>query len=129
MGRKKGDLATLIAHVAVGQPLAASARAAGMSLSTAQRRLREPATQAAIAEAYADHTRQTAGRFRDLRTQALDRLGEYLAGAGDPKVVLRAAELALRYSAASDNAWVVEMVTAQLSAVEEAFQRLEEDGS
>src|SRR4051794_11518558 len=119
MGRKKGDLATLVAHIAVGQPLAASARAAGMSVSTAQRRLREPETQRQVVEAYADHTRVAAGRFKDLRTQALDRLGEYLAGASDPKVTLRAIELALRYSAASDDAWVVEMVTAQYAAIEE----------
>lgn len=126
MGHKKGNLGVLIAHVAVGQPLATSARAAGMSLSTAQRRLREPATQAAIAEAYADHSRQTAGRFRDLRSQAMDRLGEILAGEHEPQVVLRAIEVALRHSAASDNAWVVEMLVAQSTALSEIKDRVGE---
>jgi hypothetical protein len=123
MGHKKGNLGVLVAHVAVGQPLATSARAAGMSLSTAQRRLSEPATQAAIAEAYADHSRQAAGRFRDLRAQAMDRLGEMLAGSHRPEVVLRAIEVALRHSAVSDNAWVVETLVAQSATLADFIDR------
>lgn len=126
MAHKKGDVAALIAHVAVGQPLAAAARAAGMSQSSAQRRLRDPAVQTAITEAQADLVRQAVGRFRDLRNQALDRLSEYLAGGSEPPVVLRAAELVLRHATAADTAWVYERVAQQQAAVAEVEAALDE---
>lgn len=126
MGYKKGDVGALIAHVAVGQPLAAAARAAGMSQSSAQRRLRDPAVQAALAEAQTDLVRQAVGRFRDLRNQALDRLSEYLAGGSEPAIVLRAAELVLRHATAADTAWVYERVAQHEATVAEVAAALEE---
>lgn len=126
MAYKQGDLPTLIAHVAVGQSLSAAARAAGMSVSTAQRRLRDPVVQAAIAESQADLVRQVLGRFRDLRNQALDRLSEYLAGGSEPGVVLRAAELVLRHATAADMAWVYERVAQQQAVVAEVQSAMED---
>ena len=126
MGHKHGDLATLVAHVALGQPLAAAARAAGMSLSTAQRRLRDPAVQVSVTEAQLDSVRQTLGRFRDLRNQALDRLGECLTAGGDAAVVLRAAELVLRHATAADSAWLYERVAQQDAAIAEFNAALKE---
>lgn len=114
MSQRKGNISALIAHIAVGQTLAQSAAAAGMSVKTAQRRLHEPQVRTAITAAQADLTRHDLARFRGLRDQAMDRVSQILANDGAGwSAHLRAAELILRHAAAADNAWVVDEIAAQ----------------
>lgn len=125
MSARKGNLATFIAHMAVGQTLAQSAAAAGMSLKTAQRRMQEPEIRTAITAAQADLTRHALARLRDLRDQAMDRVSQVLADgeAGWP-AHLRAAELVLRHATAADSAWVVDQVAAQAQDIALLQQQL-----
>lgn len=118
MTQRKGNLPTFIAHMAVGQTMAQSATAAGMSIKTAQRRLREPQVRTAITEAQADLTRHALARLRDLRDQAMDRVSQVLAdNEAGWSAHLRAAELTMRHAAAADSAWVVDQIAAQASDI------------
>ncbi len=105
-----GSVPELVVAIASGRSLAAAAVVADMSVSTAQRRLREPEVLDAVQEARVDLTRQALGRVRGLRDVALDRVGEVLAGDYGPAFTLRAAELVLRHAAAADTAWLHERV-------------------
>ncbi len=127
MAHKKGNVAVLAAHLAVGQPLTAAARAAGMSERTARRRMQEDETQAAIRGAYLDLARIDTGRFRDLRNQAQDRLGEALAAGDASPQLVRLIEVALKYSAASDSAWTLEMIAAQLTTLTDIKEELQDE--
>lgn len=114
MSQRKGNLSTFVAHMAMGQTMARSAAAAGMSIKTAQRRLQEPEVRAAITEAQADLTRHSLARYRDLRDQAMDRVSQVLAdNEAGWRAHLRAAELVMRHAAASDSAWVVDQISQQ----------------
>ncbi len=124
MGRTKGNVEVLIASIGAGQSLTMSAQAAGMSESTARRRLRDPYVQAAVAEEYADARRQTTAVLRDMRALAMDRVTEILITTSDPPLVLRAAELVLRHASAADNGWLFEQVAAQASAIAELQEEL-----
>jgi len=106
----KGNLAALVAAVAAGRPLIESASAGGVSVSTAQRRLRNPAVMALVHEARVELTRQSMGRSWELRDVALDCLADLLAGQQDPAVKLRIVEVALRNAAAADSAALHERV-------------------
>ena len=128
MSARKGNLPAFVSHMAMGQTLAQSARAAGMSVKTAQRRLQEHQIRSAITEAQADLTRHALTRLRDLRDQAMDRVSQVLADnqAGWP-AHLRAAELVMRHAAAADNAWVVDQVTAQARDIATLQEKFEND--
>jgi hypothetical protein len=106
MGKQTGNIAELIVAIASGQSHKEAAAAAGMSISSVQRRLREPQIAAAVEQALVDLTRQAQGRIRSLRGLALDRLTEILTSRGDPTHTLRAADLVLRNASAADNAWL-----------------------
>lgn len=93
----KGDEAELVAAAAAGLPLAKIAATAGVSISTVQRRLREPEIVRAVQEAQTDSRRRALGRVLELREAALARVGELLL-AEEPTVVLRAAGLILTSS-------------------------------
>lgn len=105
-----GSVPELVVAIASGRSLSAAAAAAGMSVSTAQRRLRDQEVLDAVQEARVDLTRQALGRVRGLRDVALDRVAEVLAGGYGPAFTLRAAELVLRHAAAADSAWLHERV-------------------
>jgi hypothetical protein len=92
-----GDLEALVAAAVLGKPLTEIASLAGVSVSTVQRRLREPEVVAAITEARGRHRAEALGRMTDLRGQALERL-EGLLGDDDPSVALRAVSLVLTTS-------------------------------
>jgi hypothetical protein len=99
---KKGNLGALIASVAAGRPLPEAAAGAGMSVSLAQRRLREPDVMCAVEEARVELNRQALGRFRALRDVAMDRLAVFLASDSEPVHLLRAIDLVLRHASAAD---------------------------
>ena len=94
---KHGDEAALVAAAAAGRPLAQVAAAAGVSVSTAQRRLRDPEVARAVAVARAAMRRQAVARMVDLRTSALDRV-EVILDFAEPALALRAATLILNTS-------------------------------
>lgn len=96
-GKQLGDEAALVAAAAAGRPLAQVAAAAGVSLSTAQRRLRDPEVALAVAAARGELRRQAVARMVDLRANALNRV-EAILELGDPALVLRAAALVLNSS-------------------------------
>ena len=92
-----GDSEALVAAAVLGKPLTKIASLAGVSVSTVQRRLKEPEVKAAITEARGHHRAEALGRMTDLRTQALERL-EDLLGDDDASVALRAVTLVLTTS-------------------------------
>lgn len=110
MSGRKGNVPQLVVAIAEGRSIASAAASAGMSLSTAQRRMREPEVLDAIQEARVDLTRQALGRVRGLRDVALDRLVELLSGDLDPALTLRAVGLVLRHATAADTAGLHERV-------------------
>lgn len=130
MAGRTGSVPELVVAIAAGEPLAAAAAAAGMSVSTAQRRLREQPVVDAVQEARLDLTRQALGRVRALRDVALDRVGEVLAGDDGPAFTLRAAELVLRHAAAADTAGLHErMLQVERQIAEEAAAALAQEGA
>ena len=62
-----GDLEELVAGAVAGQSLTQIAAAAGMSVSTVQRRLKEPEVAALVNEARAQHRQEALGRLSGLR--------------------------------------------------------------
>ena len=97
-----GNIAQLIAAIAIGRSLADAAQASDMSVRTAQRRLQEPEVALAISEARVDLTRQAVGELTALRDLAFRRVREVLGGDHEVPHVLRAAELVMRSLAAAD---------------------------
>ena len=95
--KKNGDLGALVAAAVLGKPLAEMAALAGVSVSTVQRRLKEPEVVAAIVEARGQHRTEALGRMTALRTDAVDRLTQ-LIDDDDPSVALRAVALVLTTS-------------------------------
>ena len=95
--KASGDLEALVAATVLGKPLTEIASLAGVSVSTVQRRLKEPEVVAAITEAQGLHRAEALGRMTDLRRQALERL-EGLLDDEDASVALRAATLVLTTS-------------------------------
>ena len=85
----KGDEAALIAAAASGQSHAEIAAAAGVSISTAQRRLRDPEITAAVQEARTEQRLQMAGRLNQVMAAAIGTLGELVLH-DDPRIALRA---------------------------------------
>lgn len=85
----KGDEGALIAAAVAGKSLEDIARIADVSVSTVQRRLRDPEIAAAIRDGRADHQRQAVGQLNEDLTQAITRLRD-LVGHEDPSIALRA---------------------------------------
>ncbi len=92
-----GDEAALVAAAAAGRTLAQVAAAAGVSMSTVQRRLRDPEVARAVAVARSELRRQAVARLVDLRASALNRV-EAILELADPALALRAATLILNTS-------------------------------
>jgi AcrR family transcriptional regulator len=90
----RGDESALIAGAVAGWSYAEVAAAAGVSVSTVQRRLRDPQIMAAVQEERTQQRRQTVGRLNDQLPVAIERLGELLEDS-DPKIALRAIGIVL----------------------------------
>lgn len=89
-----GDEAALIASAVAGRPLLEIAAAGGVSVSTAQRRLRDSEIVAAVREGRSRQRREAVGRLNSGLSTAIERLSELLLDA-DPHVALRAAGMIL----------------------------------
>jgi hypothetical protein len=96
-----GDLGELVAAAVAGQSLGRIAAAAGMSVSTVQRRLAEPEVVALVNEARAQRRQEALGQLSGLRASALERLAGLL-DSDDPSIVLRTAALVISTSTALD---------------------------
>lgn len=90
----KGDEAALIESAVAGRCLSEIAAAGGVSVSTAQRRLRDSEIVAAVREGRSRQRREAVGRLNSGLSTAIERLGELLHDA-DPHVALRAAGMVL----------------------------------
>jgi hypothetical protein len=101
MTGQHGNTQELIAAAIVGRSLREMADAAGVSISTAQRRLREPEVQAAVRDGRRHQRAEATGRLAALRVAALDALAELVVDP-DPGTALRAVSLILGNSARFD---------------------------
>jgi AcrR family transcriptional regulator len=90
----KGDEAALIAGAVEGGSYAEIAAAAGVSVSTVQRRLRDPAVVAAVQEGRTQQRREAVGRLNERVSPAIDRLGELVMDE-DAAIALRTIGLLL----------------------------------
>ncbi len=90
----KGDEAALIEAAVRGQSHAEIAAAGGVSISTAQRRLRDPEIIAAVQEGRTERRLQMAGRLNERMAAAIERLGELVVDE-DPRIALRAIGIVL----------------------------------
>lgn len=86
----KGDEAALVAGAVAGRSLAEIAAAAGISISTCQRRLRDPDILVEVAGGRAQQRREAVGQLNNDALLAIRTLRE-LATHEDPAVALRAA--------------------------------------
>lgn len=96
-----GNTAVLVAGVVEGRPLGEVAAMAGVSISTVQRRLKDPGVIAEIYDERARLRQETLGRFVQLRMASLDRLA-VLVGHEEPTIALRAISMVLTGSARLD---------------------------
>jgi flavin-dependent dehydrogenase len=90
----RGDIEAMIAAAVAGRALPQIAAAGGVSVSTVQRRLREPEVAEAILQARVLQRQERLGQLNDLSARAVTRLGE-LINAEHPVVALRAIGLLL----------------------------------
>jgi len=116
MAGQHGSTEEIIAAAIIGQSLREMANAAGVSISTAQRRLRQPEVQNAIREGRRSQRAEVTGRLAALRVAALEALARLVVDP-DPRVALRAASLILGNSARFD----------QLNDLDERIAELEAD--
>lgn len=90
----KGDLTALVAALVAGRTLHEVARAAGVSVSTVQRRMREPEVAEAVREARNQQRQERLGQLSELSARSVNRLGE-LIDDDNAVVALRAIGLVL----------------------------------
>lgn len=90
--------AALVAAAVEGLSLAGIAEAAGVSVSTVQRRLRLPEIRRQISESRSRLRDEAVGQLGHVRLRALNRLSEIVED-DDPKIALRAIALVLTNSA------------------------------
>lgn len=92
-----GDSTRLVAAAVAGRTLSEIAAAAGISVSTVQRRLKEPEIAGQIRSARSQQRHETLGQLHQLSARAVARLGELVEH--EPAVSLRAISLVLGSSA------------------------------
>lgn len=90
----KGDESALIAGAVAGRSHVEIAAAAGVSVSTVQRRLLDPEILAAVQAGRSQQHREAVGRLNDGLQSAIGRLEELVRN-DDPKVALRAVSIVL----------------------------------
>jgi len=118
-----GNEAALVAAAVAGRSLEEMARAAGISVSTVQRRLKQPDVVAAVREAIAQSRQERLGQLGVLALEAIRRVGA-LVNSDDESVALRASHLVLsnvqRLDAVAD-------LEERLAALEVAAERRREN--
>jgi AcrR family transcriptional regulator len=111
-----GDSSILIAEAVAGRSLSEIATAAGVSISTVQRRLRDPAIVTAIRETRAQHRQERVGQLNILGVDAIRKLAQLIQHE-EATVSLRAIALVLGNSIKLEGVVDVEE---RLSALESA---------
>lgn len=103
----KGDEAKLVAAAVRGGALGEIAKEAGVSISTVQRRLRDPDIDAAIRQGHAQQQREAVGCLNSDLPGAISRLRE-LVQHDDPRIALGAIDKLIthahRFNRAVDDA-------------------------
>lgn len=117
------DLGRLIPAAASGGTLRQIAEAAGVSPSTVQRRLRDPAVREMIAQARKDAVTHVVAALAEARSVAAQRL-RALIDSEDDGMALRASTAVLRYSAHFESLYVLEQ---RIAAMEEDARRGADD--
>ena len=91
------NMTKLVVAAVEGKTLQEIAKTCGASVSTVQRRLKEPAVKQEITDARFQARQEALGRLTGMRVTALERLQDLVTD-DDTKVVLRAVDLILRTS-------------------------------
>jgi hypothetical protein len=102
----KGDEAAMIAAAVAGKSLGEIAAAGEVSVSTAQRRMKDPNVARLVQEGRTEQRRQLIGRLNELAEWSMQRLEELVTDE-DPRVAVRAISLVL--SSSQQLARVVEL--------------------
>lgn len=111
----RGDMDALIQAAAAGRALADIASACGLSISSVQRRLREPEVAQAVQALRDDRRRVMLGQFGTAQSPALVRVLRILDG-DDDGLALRAAALIFKMASHLED---MQALTERLAAVEE----------
>lgn len=102
----KGDMIALIAGLMAGDSLQDIAEATGVSVSTVQRRRKNPVVREVVAEAQREQRRRVHAQLCVIQTKALEALDRLISDEA-PMVCLRAVTVALtqalRYDLAADD--------------------------
>ncbi len=120
-----GNRAVLVAAVVEGRSLREVAAMAGVSVSTVQRRLKEPEVIEEIRQQRRQQRQELLGRFAHLRTACVSRL-TLLVDDPDGGIALRAISLVLATSNRIDLAYDLEE---RLAALEQPSPGDEDEGS
>jgi hypothetical protein len=100
---QSGNTAEMVSTLVLGGSLTEAAIAGAVSVSTVQRRLRDPEIAQMIAEARSEMAREAIGRIRSLRHKALQKLDALIEDDElSPTLLLRVLDLVLRYAVAAD---------------------------
>ncbi len=100
-----------------GRPLREVAAIAGISVSTVQRRLKNPEVIAEIRQDRSRQRQETLGQFNQLRTASIERLWLFLNDS-DSSIALRAISLILSTAGRLDSVYDLEQ---RLAALEDEF--------
>lgn len=118
MKKETGNTAALVAAIVAGRPLREVAAMAEMSVSSVQRRLKDPDVIADIKDERSRQRQETLGRFSRLRTCSIDRLAELVDDA-NASISLRAIHLILNTTGRLDSTFDLEQ---RLTALEGLFE-------
>jgi AcrR family transcriptional regulator len=122
---KSGNLELLVAAASAGRSLAEIAAAAGVSISTVQRRLRDRDVVQAINDLRTQQRSAAVGQLSELRSEAIAEL-KAMIHHDNPQVSVRAIALVLRTSATFD---IVHDLDLRVSALESPPPEEETDES
>ncbi len=125
--KETGNTAVLVAGIVAGRSLREVAAMAGVSLSTVQRRLKDPDVIADIKDERSQQRQETLGRFSQLRTSCIDRLA-VLVDDANAGISLRAIALILNATGRLDSTFDLEQRLTELEGLFEAAALEVDDG-
>jgi len=117
----------MVAAAVAGRTLTEIAAAAGASVSTVQRRLRDPDIMEQVRQARSQHRQEALGQLTRLRSRALERLHDLLDG-DDPALVLRTATLVLSTATKFDRVADLDERVAELEQLVKSTAGAVQDG-
>ncbi|MBA2716278.1 MAG: hypothetical protein H0U51_04365 [Propionibacteriales bacterium] len=125
--KETGNTAVLVAGIVAGRSLREVAAMAGASVSTVQRRLKDPDVIADIKDERSQQRQETLGRFSQLRTSCIDRLA-VLVDDANAGISLRAIALILNATGRLDSTFDLEQRLTELEGLFEAAALEVDDG-